>query len=131
MNPVVHFEMPANDLKRMSDFYTKVFGWKSQMLGPEMGYYVMVSTTDTDANGMPQSPGAINGGFYTKGPEMPPQYPSVVISVDDLQEAIRNVKAANGTILGNPDDIPGVGKYVAFTDTEGNRVGMLQPVMMG
>ena len=129
MNPVVHFEMPANDLKRMSDFYTKVFGWKAQMLGPEMGYYVMVSTTDTDANGMPQSPGAINGGFYPKSPEMPPQYPSVVIAVDDLQEAIRNVKAANGTILGNPDDIPGVGKYVAFTNTEGNRVGMLQPVM--
>jgi predicted enzyme related to lactoylglutathione lyase len=27
MNPVVHFEMPANDRKRMADFYTKVFGW--------------------------------------------------------------------------------------------------------
>jgi hypothetical protein len=25
-------------------------------------------------------------------------------------------------------DIPGVGQYVSFTDTEGNRVGMLQPI---
>jgi predicted enzyme related to lactoylglutathione lyase len=25
MNPVVHFEMPAEDRKRMADFYTKVF----------------------------------------------------------------------------------------------------------
>ena len=30
--------------------------------------------------------------------------------------------------LGEPADIPGVGRYVAFTDTEGNRVSMLQPV---
>jgi hypothetical protein len=26
-------------------------------------------------------------------------------------------------------DIPGVGGYVSFTDSEGNRVGMLQPLM--
>lgn len=28
MNPVVHFEMPAEDKKRMSKFYTKAFGWQ-------------------------------------------------------------------------------------------------------
>jgi predicted enzyme related to lactoylglutathione lyase len=33
MNPVVHFEMPAEDRKRMADFYTKAFGWKTQQLG--------------------------------------------------------------------------------------------------
>lgn len=27
MNPVVHFEMPAKDKKRVADFYSKVFGW--------------------------------------------------------------------------------------------------------
>jgi hypothetical protein len=37
MNPVVHFEIPAKDRKRMADFYTQVFGWRTQMLGPEMG----------------------------------------------------------------------------------------------
>ena len=30
MNPVVHFEMPAEDKNRMADFYTKAFGWKTQ-----------------------------------------------------------------------------------------------------
>ena len=28
MNPVVHFEMLAEDRRRMTNFYTKVFGWK-------------------------------------------------------------------------------------------------------
>ncbi len=30
MNPVVHFEMPAKDRKRMAGFYSEVFGWKAQ-----------------------------------------------------------------------------------------------------
>ena len=28
---------------------------------------------------------------------------------------------------GEPMDIPGIGLYVSFFDTEGNRVGMIQP----
>ncbi|HEU4446201.1 MAG TPA: hypothetical protein VFR94_16130 [Nitrososphaeraceae archaeon] len=35
MNPVVHLEMPTDDRKRMADFYTIVFGWKTQQLGEE------------------------------------------------------------------------------------------------
>jgi predicted enzyme related to lactoylglutathione lyase len=30
MYPIVHFEMPAEDKKRMSEFYTKTFGWQTQ-----------------------------------------------------------------------------------------------------
>ncbi len=48
MNPVVHFEMPAEDRKRMSEFYAKVFGWKIQQLGQEMGNYMVVSTSEID-----------------------------------------------------------------------------------
>ncbi|MGN6186204.1 MAG: VOC family protein, partial [Thermoanaerobaculia bacterium] len=47
MNPVVHFEMPAEDRERMSEFYAKVFGWKTQPQGPEMGDYVVVTTTES------------------------------------------------------------------------------------
>jgi len=61
MDPVVHFEMPAEDRKRMADFYTNVFGWKTQMLGPEMGDYVLATTTESDETGRPKNPGVING----------------------------------------------------------------------
>jgi uncharacterized protein len=37
MNPVVHFEIPAEDRSRMAEFYTRVFGWHAQMLGPRDG----------------------------------------------------------------------------------------------
>jgi predicted enzyme related to lactoylglutathione lyase len=36
---------------------------------------------------------------------------------------------AGGKVLGEPMDIPGVGRYVSFFDTEGNRVSMLQPIV--
>jgi len=29
--------MPAEDKNRMADFYTKVFDWKTQQLGEDMG----------------------------------------------------------------------------------------------
>jgi predicted enzyme related to lactoylglutathione lyase len=127
MNPVVHFEMPAEDRKRMADFYTKVFGWRTQQLGEDMGNYVLATTTDSDANGMPKNPGAINGGFFQKTDDKPAQYPSVVIAVEDIKEHLIKVEESGGKVLGEPMDIPGVGLYVSFFDTEGNRVGMIQP----
>jgi uncharacterized protein len=85
MNAVVHFELPSEDRRRMADFYTRAFGWKTQMLGPEMNEYVLVTTTESDANGHPKKPGAINGGFYKKSSDRPAQYPSVVIAVRDIK----------------------------------------------
>ncbi len=74
-------------------------------------------------------PGTINGGFYPKRKDMPAQHPSVVISVDDIKESIKKVKEAKGKILGEPVEIPGIGTYVSFIDTEGNTVSILQPSM--
>jgi predicted enzyme related to lactoylglutathione lyase len=65
MNPVVHFEMPAEDRKRMADFYTKVFGWKAQQLGEDMGNYVLATTTDSDEKG-PKKPGTIKWWFLSE-----------------------------------------------------------------
>jgi hypothetical protein len=47
--------------------------------------------------------------------------------VDSISGAIEQVRRAGGTVLGEPMEIPGVGQYVSFMDTEGNRVSMLQP----
>jgi uncharacterized protein len=127
MNSVVHFEMPAEDKKRVANFYARVFGWQTKQLGPEMGEYVLATTTEPDENGRPKKPGAINGGFYQKTDDKPSQYPSVVIAVDDIKEHMRKVKEAGGKVIGEPWDIPGIGSYVSFYDTEGNRVGMIQP----
>jgi len=123
MDPVVHFEMPYEDKARMAGFYAGAFGWKANMLGPEMGEYVVVMTTEKE-----KTPGVINGGFYKKPEDVMGQHPSVVISVKDIRESMKKLEEAGGKLLGEPMDIPGVGSYVSFLDTEGNRVSLLQPV---
>lgn len=129
MNPVVHFEMPAVDRQRMADFYSKTFNWQTQVLGEEMGGYVLASTTESDENGRPKTPGSINGGFYQKTDDPLSHAPSVVIGVENLNDHMKKVTAAGGKIIGEPQMIPGVGMWVSFYDTEGNRVSMLQPQM--
>jgi predicted enzyme related to lactoylglutathione lyase len=127
MNSVVHFEMPYDDQQRMAKFYETAFGWQTQALGESMGNYVLATTAETGESG-PRKPGAINGGFFRRNPDWPAQHPSVVIAVDDIKESIRKVTDAGGKVLGEPMQIPGVGEYVSFFDTEGNRVSMLQPI---
>ena len=127
MNPVVHFEMPYENGVRMAKFYESAFGWQTQMLGEDMGNYVLATTTETGESG-PKRPGAINGGFFPKRPDWPEQHPSIVVAVDDIKESIKKVTDAGGEVLGEAMEIPGVGQYVSFIDTEGNRVSMLQPI---
>jgi predicted enzyme related to lactoylglutathione lyase len=127
MDPVVHFELPYEDKNRMAGFYSKTFGWKPQMLGPEMGEYVVVTTGEADERGRPKNPGNINGGLHKKPADPLGQHPSVVIAVADIQEALTKIKAGGGKVLGEPMDIPGVGLYAGFLDPEGNRLSVLQP----
>jgi uncharacterized protein len=137
MDPVVHFEMGYNDRERIKKFYSETFGWKMNQMGEDMGEYVVAYTTETDDNGMIKTPGNINGGFYAKTDNPASHPPSVVISVDDIKAAMEDVKKNGGKILGgmNPDgtktmeptEIPGVGLWISFEDTEGNRVSLLQP----
>ena len=85
-----------------------------------------------DKDGRPDAHrGAIGGGFFTRSKDMPAQYPGIVIAVEDIRAAMQRVTKAGGQVLGEPMDIPGVGAYVAFMDTEGNRSSMLQPLPMG
>ena len=129
MNPVVHFEMPYTDGKRVKKFYEAVFGWKTEQLGAEMGDYILVVTAERDVKA--EAPrGAINGGLFPYKPEWPDQYPSVVIGVKNIKETMKKVTDNGGEVLGDPMEIPGTGLYASFRDTEGNRNSILQPMEM-
>jgi len=130
MDPVVHFEMPYDDGGRMAAFYKSVFGWQMERMGEKMGNYIIATTAPRGPDRWPKKPGSINGGFFEKKPDWPAQHPSVVIGVDDIRGAMARVAEAGGQVLGEPMDIPGVGAYVSFTDTEGNRVSILQPLAL-
>ncbi len=140
ISPVVHFEMGYFNRDRMKKFYKNVFGWQLQQYGEDMGSYVVAKTAESDEKtGRPKKPGSINGGFYAKTDNPDSHAPSVVIAVEDINKAVEEVKKAGGKIKGGmnekgehtmePTMIPGVGLWISFEDTEGNRVSLLQPKM--
>ena len=123
MDSVVHFEIPAKDVKRALAFYSKAFGWNlSQFPGFE---YWSVVTTDSDQNGMPRSPGSINGGMGKKG-EMAPKAVTVTINVSDIDAALKKVKSLGGGPVGKKMPVGDMGWSAYFEDTEGNLIGLWQ-----
>lgn len=123
MDSVVHFEIPAKDVKRASTFYTKAFGWNlSQFPGFE---YWSVGTTMSDKEGTPTSPGAINGGMGKKG-VMAPNAVTITIGVPDIDSALANVKKLGGKQSGKKMPVGDMGWSAYFEDTEGNIIGLWQ-----
>lgn len=128
MNPVVHFELPYKVGIRVRQFYQEVFGWQIECLGAEMGDYMLATTATSDVK-PGSTAGAINGGFFPFKPESSDQCPTFVIGVKSLEEHMRKICQSGGQILGKPYSIPGIGLYLAFKDTEGNRLSILQPTL--
>jgi uncharacterized protein len=119
---VVHFEIPADNVKRASEFYKKTFEWHIQPI-PDMNY-TMLGTTPSNDEGMPTEPGAINGGMGAR--EGPLAHTVVTILVDDLDAAAKLVVKNGGTMVQKKTPIGPMGFVGYFKDTEGNVIGLFQ-----
>ena len=126
MDPVVHFEIPADDVERAKKFYADNFGWKMNVMSGEYGNYVMLQTGPTDEKGMPQRPAFINGGMMKR---MAVKSPVIVIAVENTDATVEKVKNSGGKLVGEILDIPNVGRYAYVEDCEGNVIGVMQPDM--
>jgi len=123
MDSVVHFEIPAKNVKRASEFYSKAFGWQfNQFPGFE---YWSVGTTMSDKDGRPTSPGAINGGMGQKG-KTAPESVTVTVNVADIDSALASVKKFGGKAVGKKNPVGDMGWTAYFQDTEGNVIGLWQ-----
>jgi len=122
MGKVVHFEIPADDLSRAKKFYGSVFGWKMSEV-PQMEY-VMLGTTESDENGMPRQPGAINGGMLKR--QDPVRHPVVTIDVESIDDALAEVKKNGGQVVREKLPVGDMGFTAYFRDSEGNVIGLWQ-----
>jgi uncharacterized protein len=120
---VVHFELPADDVKRATTFYQKTFDWQIQPM-PEMEY-TMLGTAPSDAQGMPTEPGTINGGMGKRGPIL--KVPVVTLLVDSIDAAAKAIVKNGGRMVRGKEAIGPMGFTAYFSDTEGNVVGLFQP----
>ncbi|MDX6325691.1 MAG: uncharacterized protein QOK15_2045 [Nocardioidaceae bacterium] len=119
---VVHFEIPTDDLSRAQNFYGQAFGWSMTSI-PE-AEYLLVSTIETDDQGTPTEPGAINGGMLKRSE--PVTHPIVTIHVDDIDKTLEAVERLGGSTVVPRQPVMDMGFTAYVKDSEGNTIGLWQ-----
>jgi uncharacterized protein len=120
-NPIVHFEIPADDVARARAFYEGVFGWKIKQFpmpagGPE--YYGVTTRKEGEVG--------INGGLMRRN--MPGQPFANYVDVKSIDDFLGKIQASGGSVIMPKQEIaPGMGSIAVFKDTEGNMMGLYQP----
>src|SRR5512143_895759 len=118
MDSVVHFEIPADDMEKAKKFYKAVFGWKMRDMSTPQGPYMMVQTAETDKEGMPKKPGAINGGLTKR--MLKNEGPRVVVDVKSIEATAKKIVENGGKTLTQRTPVMDMGFYMLCMDCEGN-----------
>jgi hypothetical protein len=119
---VTWFELPADDMKRASAFYSDVFGWSMSEMG---GGSMFAQTAPSDENTTPLEKGAINGDLSPRSEAF--TAPLIVITVEDIHAKLEMVTKAGGTIVLPRKVVTEMNIiWAIISDTEGNRIGVIQ-----
>ncbi|MFW9965384.1 MAG: VOC family protein [Candidatus Sifarchaeia archaeon] len=116
MGRVIHFEIVADDTKRISKFYEQVFGWRVQKWDGPIDYWFLMT-------GDEKEPG-IDGAFGMR--QSQDDVTVNTIDVASVEETVKKIKANGGEIIRPKQAVPGVGYLAYFKDTEGNLWGIMQ-----
>ena len=108
---ITHIEIPSDDTERSKAFYRAVVGWEA---GEVPGYpdYHMFQTEEG------------HGGAIGKRDVSAPHTVRVYVTVENLEDAVAAATANGGTVCAQPDNVPGMGRYAAIHDPDGNEVGL-------
>ena len=103
---IVFFEIPADNVAKMKDFYKAVFDWKViDVPGQDIDYSIF-HTVPTDEKGMLKEPG-VNGGLYKR--KDPSQVPVNYIQVESIEDYLDKAVRNGGKVLMAKMAVPGMG----------------------
>jgi uncharacterized protein len=108
-------DLQTADVDKGTEFYTKLFGWETQDLGPEAGGYRFFTKS-----------GKLVAGA---GPKMMDEAPSnwmTYVAVTDADSVAAKVKDKGGKVLAEPMDVMTAGRMGVFADTTGAVFGVWQ-----
>lgn len=109
-----HVEIPADDPDRAQRFYNGLFGWSFEVPSGFEAYYMF--TTPVGQEGM--------GGAIGKRGEMAPDKLRTYVHVDSIDASLPKVTELGGSVIEDKSEVPGMGWYAVFTDTEGNELAL-------
>ena len=114
---IVHFEIPANNPAKLSDFYSKLFGWKFENMSTQgMPDYWMIKTKAKDEDM------GLNGGMMKKMD--PNQRPVNYVLVESVDEFVKKLQQLGGKVIVPKTEIPKMGQFAVALDPEGNSFGI-------
>jgi len=109
----VHLEIPANDHESAAKMYAEIFGWTIQHFEEPSPY----TTFETDSFG---------GGFNPVGEHSKAGDVRLYIDSSDIEADCEKIKSAGGTILGEKQEVPGMGQFIMWQDPTGNTLALWQ-----
>lgn len=110
---ITHIDIPVNDMKRATTFYSSLFGWNIAEFPGYEGYPMW------------QAPNKISGGGF--GPkDATLQYPRSYVEVDSIDDTIAAAVKAGGSVAVPKTAIDETSSWAAIVDTEGNHIGLYE-----
>jgi hypothetical protein len=116
----VHFDIPADDVENLKQFYEKVFGWKIEKTPGPIDYW-MIYTVPVDEEGRPTEIG-VNGGMMKR--EHPEQKITSYILVESVDEYAKKIEESGGKIIVPKTAVPSMGYWAYFADPDGNMLAI-------
>ena len=111
-------ELVTTDPAAATNFYTKLFGWRTQDFPmPEFTYTVVsAGAASTGQGGIMPLPSSAKG--------MPPAWISYV-TVDNADTTAEQAENLGGKIVVPPRDIPEVGRFAVIQDPQGATIAII------
>jgi len=100
-------ELTTKDTKAALEFYTKLFGWNTEVMHMGPMDYTVVKVGDRAIGGVMASP-----------PEAPTMWTGYV-TVDNIDETVKLAESLGGTVCVPATDIPDVGRFAILRDPQG------------
>lgn len=112
----VWHEHTSTDAAKAKEFYTELFGWELEEFPGEMDYTIIKAN------------GRSHGGFAQPEGAPPPHWAGYVL-VENADETAGKAKAAGGSAIMEPFDVPEVGRLAILKDPQGAVFSIIQPDM--
>lgn len=106
---VAWIELYADDRGDLASFYSDLFGFEVKDYA-EMNYTTLATANKDDGFGI---------GIGQRSEENPGMT-TIYISSSDIEADLNAIQARGGTVMGEPTEVPGVGRLAFFHDPGGN-----------
>jgi hypothetical protein len=106
---VGHFEIPADNVDSLKNFYSSLFSWQFEK-GETQGYWIIKNA-------------GISGALAQK--ENPEQISTQFITVESIEDYINKAKQLGATLVKNKQEIS-EGYYAVLEDPQKNTFGIWQ-----